>query len=213
MYTELEAVNKLLRGASIEPVETLEFPDADITMARSALYETSIEVQGFGWWFNQEDGWSLGLDSNGRVPCPSGVLSMQGADQLTGRNITKRNNYLYDVQTHSTDLSEFVGADGNVLLNFVMWIQWDDLPSTAQNYVMIKASRRFALDVDLDVSKIQYNVSDEGVALGILQRDDIRNRRLNALNSPFVGAVLGGMSSQNSVAGFGNNPTGGNEYE
>jgi hypothetical protein len=138
---------------------------------------------------------------------------MQGNQLLCGRAITKRGGYVYDMATHSTNLDKFKTSQEKVDINFTMLLDWNDCPSTAQNYIMVKAARRFALDVDLDPGKIKFNEADEALAFGILQRDDLRNKQLNALNSPTTNAFLGALNSQNSFGGSGGlNPTGSHDY-
>ena len=207
MSDKLRAVNKLLRGASIEPVDTLAFPDVDVAMAEAALDESKTEMLLMGWWFNSENNWVIPLDSNGRAALPGAVISMQGNEQLHRRPLTGRGGYIYDMETHSTDLTQFQRGDAAVSLDFLTDLNWTDLPLSAENYATVKAARRFALDVDMDANKIQYNIADEENAYGILQRDNMRNIQMNVINSPLVGTLMA-LAGNPNKAGLSLNPTG-----
>ena len=64
--SELDAVNTLLATIGSQPVNSVDAPSVDASMAKQTLKEISLATQSHGWYFNtdQKKVWS---PDNGRI--------------------------------------------------------------------------------------------------------------------------------------------------
>ena len=174
--TELQAVNIMLSHIGEAPVNAITgTTSVDVSTAKNLLDETNMSIQTLGWHFNTHYNYkTLSLDSNGRVPLPANCVKADATYKYL--NYTMRNGYLYNMETH-TDI--FTSAPS--LVDLVLVQQFSDLPEYARQYIVAKASRRFASRFVGDKEIIGLIASDENEALMAFHQADSQAADVNIL--------------------------------
>jgi len=175
MLTELRAVNRMLALIGEAPVTDVTAPIPEVIDAREILSQVTLEVLALGWGFNTDEDYPLSLEEDSRIRVPDNALSVDASD--TGKNIIQRAGLLYDKDAHSYVFTEPVKAD-------VTWsYPFHLLPYAAQNYIMIRAARRFQRDRLGSVTIEQLSEDDERMALGLLYEYDSSTSDYNVLEN------------------------------
>ena len=176
--TELQAINIMLSHIGEAPVnEITGTTSVDVSTAKNLLDETNMSIQTLGWHFNTHYNYkTLSLDSNGRVPLPANCVKADASASVRFLNFTMRNGYLYDMETH-TDI--FTSAPS--LVDLVLVQQFSDLPEYARQYIVAKASRRFASRFVGDKEIISLISADEQEALMAFHQADSQASDINML--------------------------------
>ena len=208
MYTLLEMVNSCLRAIGQEPVNDLEFQDSDVTLALSAITEANREVQSRGWWFNEENAWELGIGSDGNIYVPAIVGGLRAYQNDHKELLSIRGRRVWDNKRHTYDLTAASGEDRKISFDFTLVLDPEDIPLTAQQLVKQMAVVQMVTDLDADQIKITENKSKLTPLLALLEREDLKARKLNGYGSARVQAVL---SPFGIVGGGFGNPLGGHE--
>lgn len=123
-----------------QPVNTLE--NAGITeanLAQTTLHNISRKVQTKGLNCNSDEGVRYAPDVDGYIILPPNLLSVDASDP--NRDVAQRGTKLYDRENHTLVFTDAIELDTVIMLDF------DDLPQTVKEYIVIKASRKFHLDV------------------------------------------------------------------
>lgn len=167
--TELEALNFVLEARGDFPVNSLEsgLPDAD--KALRFLGETSRQVQGRGWWFNEEDPYTFTPDVSGNIQVPANVSTIDASGKDLGRDIIQRGSLLYD-KDEQTD--EFTGP---VECHVIWLFDWDDLPQVFREYVKHEAALSFVKKTRGSTSRVRLLEPDRQLAWTNLKLEDSRN--------------------------------------
>ena len=133
--TKLQAVNRMLALVGEPPVATLEgVTIPEVLQAVEVLDAVSAEVQAVGWHFNSDDGLTL-TPVEGVIEVPANATRLDATD--ASLDMVVRAGKLYDKTTHS---HTFVDP---VLVDVVWLFDFSDLPVVAQQYIALRASRRF----------------------------------------------------------------------
>ena len=188
---ELEAVNILLSVIGEAPIDSL----SDITvneitdsaLARKTLHEVSRDVQAEGWSWNTDNDVTYVRDATNQVRIPESALkvvfstSQYGYDQFVVRGLR-----VYDRKEHTYTLQNDVTAN-----QVVSYLEWDDIPHAAAQYVTIRAARIYA-DRFLNSNAIYvYTTQDEQYARTMLIRSEERGGGDNLLYGNDLGAPMG----------------------
>ena len=96
-YSELEAVNLILRNMGETSVNSLSNPPLDASEALATLHEVSREVQKRWWYFNTEV-LSLSPDNNGIITLPVNLLAVETAGVHRNLKVTSRGGKLYRLE-------------------------------------------------------------------------------------------------------------------
>jgi hypothetical protein len=138
LMTELEAVNMCLAAIGESPVNTLSNTGlADVASARAKLLEFSRTVQSTGWAFNTEEQYPLTRASDSTITAPTNALKVSLDRSVTSAQVALRGQKLYDKAAHTYIFSQDLKA------TVVFFLDWDELPQTARQYIAICASRSF----------------------------------------------------------------------
>jgi hypothetical protein len=138
LMTELEAVNMCLAAIGESPVNTLGNTGlADVASARSKLLEFSRTIQSTGWAFNTEEQFPLVRATDGTITAPANALKVSIDRTVSSAQVSLRGQRLYDKAAHSYTFTQDLRATG------VFFLDWDELPQAARQYVAICASRSF----------------------------------------------------------------------
>ena len=158
--TELDAVNTMLDTIGEAPVNTLI--NLNVTDANNAirmLHRTSRFVQEKGYEFNTEVNYKLTPTNAGKIIIPSNALRVDVEPNTDDVRVTQRGDYLYDI------INQTYIFENPVHVRMVLFLAFEDLPSAARQYIMIKAARTFG-DKMLGTDVVhEYSAKDEQDAL------------------------------------------------
>lgn len=185
-YTELDAVNLILRNMGETPVNSLSNPPLDASTALETLREVSLEVQKRGWYFNTEIV-SLSPDNNGNIQLPANVLAVEAADPYAQYRVVIRNRKLYRIQPKNNGFT-FVGP---MDIKWTLGLDFPDLPPSASSYIAIRASNSMQVRESGDQMTQQFDQAAEARALSELQADQLMAEKLTLAASQTVYDVAG----------------------
>lgn len=172
--SELDAVNTLLATIGSQPVNSVDAPSVDASMAKQTLKEISLATQSDGWYFNTDQKKVWSPDSRKNIALPSNVLLVDNAYGIAeDRKVSPRPNgelnnrvYLYDT-TNSTFL-----FSSPVTTKTVYAFNWTGLPQAARHYITIRAARVFQDRAVGSERHHSFTLRDEQYALAALRRHE-----------------------------------------
>jgi len=183
--SELEAANIMLSTISVAPVSTLEVPgDLNVSVAKQILYNTAREVESYGYYFNTDAKYPLARDTDGQIILPRNVLFVSVDRDFWSYDATLRGLKLYNrsEQTYKFD-KDLTGS-------VTFFLEWDDLPQPARQYIAIKAARKFQLRMLPDEYTSKYSQQEELEAKAQLEDYDAMERQYNLADSNPVFNIL-----------------------
>jgi hypothetical protein len=162
--TELEAVNMCLAAIGESPVNTITNSGlADVAAARAKLTELSRTVQSTGWAFNTEHKFPLMRASDGTITLPTNALKASIDRRVSDAQAAQRGQSLYDKKNHTYIWDRDLCAD------LVFFLDWDELPQTARQYIAICAARSFQATAFTSDTIDKLTEADEMKALTALK--------------------------------------------
>jgi len=167
---ELDAVNRILVSAQLQPVSSLSSPDRLVSKAIQILEDTNLRKLERGWDFNTDYSYPLAPTAS-EFPVPTtpwSVLALHIArENSNGKHIVVRDGKLWDKTNHTSTFTEDeFKAD-------ITWaIDFDDLPLAFQECVVASASTRFAVEVSADPAIAQQLLMYEIEAWKTLKQRD-----------------------------------------
>lgn len=200
--TELEAVNTLLSVIGEAPVDKL----SDITineitdsaLARKTLNEVARDVQAEGWSWNTDWNVELSKNNSNEFVLPSNALTcLFSPNRYPDKQYVVRGLKVYNRAKRTFAF----GADmsGPLIVDQVVsQLDWDEVPHTAQQYIVIRAARIYS-DRYLNSNAIYaYTAQDEDYARSMLIRDEERHLDSNMLwgNDRGMGQGIGFIPSE-----------------
>lgn len=189
--TELEAVNLILKNMGEAPVNSLSGAlPLEASQAFDVLIEVSKEVQTKGWYFNTEYR-RLAPDHQGHITLPVNTLSVQTIGDSRGLKVIARGNRLYNISPFANTFK----FDGAVSVQIVLGLEFNELPSTARNYIALKAARIAQVRTEGDDMLLNEDKADENEALALLMAEQLRAEPLSLLESTTVLEVASGRPS------------------
>lgn len=206
MSALLDAINACLAGIGLSPVSDEDDTDLDASQAKRTIERISREIQQRGWFFNKEYNWNLVPDSNtGQVVAPANVLSIVPTDYSRNLQLALRSGKLYDLYNHTYDLREIanynVGGVLTIQVSFIFYLEFNNLPPTAQSAIMYVARRQFAQDLEVDEKRWKFQSMDEERATALLEREEMRNRKHNYLtHNPAAVLFQSRVGGRNSMS-------------
>ena len=188
---ELEAVNILLSVIGEAPIDSLSDITvneiSDSALARKTLHEVSRDVQAEGWSWNTDNGVTYVPDAQNHINIPESALkvvfstSKYGMDQYVVRGLR-----VYDRNAHTYEIDQSVVANA-----VVTYLDWDEIPHAAAQYVTIRAARIYS-DRYLNSNAIYvYTAQDEQYARAMLIRSEERGGGDNLLYGNDIGVGQG----------------------
>ncbi|KAA3452725.1 phage tail protein [Mesorhizobium sp. SARCC-RB16n] len=187
--TELEAINEILATGAESPVSTLEENQViDASLAMNTLRATSVEVQTAGWNFNSEEGVSIAPDQNGEIILPPNVLRVDTSGESAATNAVQRGLRLYDKGNRTTIF------EGPVTVDWVLGLDFEDLPSTARLYITIRAARKYQDRYFGDQAVHSYTSQDEQIARAAMMQEEMDSNDANMLSDSQFMTKLRGRS-------------------
>lgn len=170
--SELDAVNTLLATIGSQPVNSVDAPSVDASMAKQTLKEISLATQAEGWYFNTDQKRVWSPDAKSEIALPSNVLMIDNAYGIAeDRKVSPRTNpsaynrtYLYDMTNNTFLFSR------SITTKTVYAFDWKGLPQAARHYITVRAARVFQ---DRSVGSERHHsftLRDEQYALAALRR-------------------------------------------
>lgn len=200
--TELEAVNTLLSVIGEAPVDKLSDISineiTDSALARKTLNEVARDVQAEGWSWNTDWNVELSKNNSNEFVLPSNALTcLFSPNRYPNKQYVVRGLKVYNRAKRTFAF----GADMNgplVVDQVVSQLSWDEVPHTAQQYIVIRAARIYS-DRYLNSNAIYaYTAQDEDYARSMLIRDEERHLDSNMLwgNDRGMGQGIGFIPSE-----------------
>lgn len=174
--SELDAVNIILSGIGEAPINAFTDITADVSMARSLLYEVSKDVQLEGFHWNTEDDYPLTPDEKGNISL-SPALARVHFKEPTDRQLTIRGNRVYDRGNHTYTFA----ADTVLRCTVTLLLPFEELPEAARRYITIKALRVYQERVLGSQTLSAFQQQDEGRARVALMADERKHSAPNIL--------------------------------
>ena len=147
--TELSAVNAILGSIGQSPLTTLDYDNPEVSFVYNILKETNIDLQNEGWIFNREYHIKYTTDGNNKIVVPSDVVRIDGTDEWDRtRDFVRRKDSdnvwkVYDRVNHTFEYPD----DDYFYFNVVRLVEFEDIPSVFQRYIIYKASGRAAVQL------------------------------------------------------------------
>jgi len=175
--SELEAVNTILSVIGESPISSLQegAAVADAVLAQTTLSEVSRQVQTKGWHFNTDKGIKLLPSSEGSIILPGNCLRVDSVADDFGVDVAQRGNRLYNRTTHTYTF------DGEIQVDMVVLLPFDELPQAARHYITVKAARVFQSRTVGSDALFQFSSVDERDALLDFKRAEGVNGDYNIL--------------------------------
>ena len=142
-YSELDAVNIILRAAGEQPVAGLDDSAElveEVTKARQTLTQSLMRLQAQGYSFNRET-ISLPIEVSGTIPVPPDVFSLRSTDPYKSYRL--QDNKVYDYENR-TDV--FTGTT-SVSVEVVRYVGFERCPLELREYATWLAARSFEQEV------------------------------------------------------------------
>ena len=184
--SELEAVNLMLATISVAPVSTLGTSgDLNVSVAKQMLYDTSREVQSYGYFFNMERDYPLPKDASDEITLPKNTLFLSLNDEFAPNTVaTLRGSKLYNIKKHNYKF------DKDLKGTITWFLTWDELPQPARQYIAIKSARKFQLRMLPDDYTSKYSQQEELEAKAQLEDYDAMTRQYNMADQNTVFKIL-----------------------
>lgn len=179
--TALDAVNMLLDAIGEDRVNSLDTGYTEASQALKVLNNTSRSMQTKGWWFNRDLNLTLHPDKNGEVPLPLNILSVSFPPNS---KYVQRGLKVYDRTDHTFIIKADLKCDIMVLIDF------EDLPASAQEYVVTHATKKFQTQVLGSQTLSAFEQADEQNAWVILLEDEALNSQYNVFNNPDIQRMM-----------------------
>ncbi|CAM0009701.1 tail protein [Vibrio phage K436] len=177
---KLTAVNKLLKMIGTRKVTSVAIRHPDVSDAVEELEQWTESLLKRGWWFNRRNRVVHQPNSNGEIVFGLNVLRIEIPDGCRSPvgSIAKHDRRLYNADdntytfNHSMELTVFVG------------MEWDDLPDSAQYYIVYRAGSEFVRDKLEDTAKSAALRLEADGQMEDLQAEEIRTEKVNMFNNP-----------------------------
>ena len=148
--TELSAVNAILGSIGQSPVSGLDFANPEISFIYNILKEVNQDVQNEGWQFNIEYHIKETVaTSDDKIIIESDVIRIDNEDAWDKtRDFVRKKDAdgiwkLYDRVNHTFEFPD----DDYFYVNKVRRMNFEDIPSVYQRYIVYKASGRAAVQL------------------------------------------------------------------
>ena len=187
--TKLDAVNVLLGSIGESPVNQLDsgFERADI--AENVIEEVSRSVQLVGWNWNTEEKYPLKVNSSDEIVLPTNLLKLDAQN----KKYLVRGSKLYDKVAHSYKFSADISA------TVVLFLQFDELPEVARQYIMYRAGRVYQGRVVGSTVLHQFTKEEEGYAFSQLKAHEQETGNYNIFHNKELALMLDRSSSRSFV--------------
>ena len=148
--TELSAVNAILGSIGQAPISGIDFNNPEISFIYNILKEVNQDVQNEGWTFNLEYHIKENVNaSDNKIIIESDVIRIDNTDEWDRtRDFVRRKDSdgiwkMYDRVNHTFEYPD----DEYFYVNKVRLLNFEDIPTCFQRYIIYKASGRAAVQL------------------------------------------------------------------
>ena len=148
--TELSAVNATLGSIGQAPISGIDFNNPEISFIYNILKEVNQDVQNEGWTFNLEYHIKENVNaSDNKIIIESDVIRIDNTDEWDRtRDFVRRKDSdgiwkMYDRVNHTFEYPD----DDYFYVNKVRLLNFEDIPTCFQRYIIYKASGRAAVQL------------------------------------------------------------------
>ena len=149
--TELSAVNAILGSIGQSPISGLDFNNPEISFIYNILKEVNQDVQNEGWTFNLEYHIKETVNpTDNKIIIEDDVIRIDNTDEWdrTRDFVRKKDTVdgiwkLYDRVNHTFEYPD----DKYFYVNKVKLLNFEDIPTCFQRYIIYKASGRAAVQL------------------------------------------------------------------
>ena len=149
--TELSAVNAILGSIGQSPISGIDFNNPEISFIYNILKEVNQDVQNEGWTFNLEYHIKENVNaSDNKIIIGSDVIRIDNTDEWDRtRDFVRRKDTddgiwkMYDRVNHTFEYPD----DDYFYVNKVRLLNFEDIPTCFQRYIIYKASGRAAVQL------------------------------------------------------------------
>jgi len=148
--TELSAVNAILGSIGQSPISGLDFANPEISFIYNLLKEVNQDVQAEGWTFNIEYHIKETVGADNKIIIASDVTRIDNTDEWDKtRDFVRRKDTtdgiwkLYDRVNHTFEYPD----DEYFYVNKVRLLNFEDIPTPFQRYIIYRASGRAAVQL------------------------------------------------------------------
>lgn len=170
---QLEALNMLLRLIGSRPVNDIDTPLPAAANGRATLDRIRKKILKRGWWFNIDYGVEYQPNDYNEIIVPRDVSTI-----LTSAGYVKRGNKLYDQYNNTYKFYSNVVANKTIRIT-----EWDDMPSSMQEYCGYLAGAEFVRDEIEDSTKENSLKTDAVNAMMQVTKEDLEQGQLNMYRS------------------------------
>jgi len=137
--TKLEAINKIMRRAGLQPIRVLETDTASNgAEAERCLDDAELEMQSQGWNYNTYRDVTLSPDAMDNITVPTGTISIYPDSEYgESKNFTTRGEKLYDTDENTLLFT------ADVTVRYIQRWHFDCIPFPVQDYITLVAASRF----------------------------------------------------------------------
>ena len=166
--TVVSAVNMMLMSIGERPVTDINATQRlDVLRAVTCLNEANLLFQVRGWWFNTEDYVLLSPNGDGEYEIPDDVLKVdpyypsEWKYVQRGRRLFNKEDRLYDGNTE------------DLYVNYVVFLDFEDLPETAKIYIARRAGVIFQARSIGSQILYQFTTEFANEAWATLQQEEV----------------------------------------
>ena len=148
--TELSAINAILGSIGQSPINQLDFQNPEIAFIYNILKEVNQDVQTEGWTFNIEYHIKETVDpTTNKIVIESDVIRIDNTDEWDRtRDFVRRKDSdslwkMYDRVNHTFEYPD----DDYFYVNKVRLLNFEDIPTAFQRYIVYRASGRAAVQL------------------------------------------------------------------
>lgn len=176
MTVALDTLNACMRAVGERPVTDYNSNHPTALSAKLCINDVNKEVQSRGWWFNREENMLLLPNQLGEVIVPPQTLSVD--PRFPNNFLVQRDGKLYNPNAHTAVLNVGVRVDMTILLDL------EDLPAIAAQYIRSKAVYDFAVEEEVDESRIQRYDRKMFEAKQLLSAEELKQADINSQHRP-----------------------------
>lgn len=169
----LDVVNRMLGTMGEVALNSLSDSHRFKAVGLNMLESVSRKIQDRGWWFNTENITLTPSIIDNSIYLPNDCLSVR-----TGLyNLVKRGSRVYNLDGGSYEFT------ADLKLRLIRYVEFEDLPDIAADYIAAQAVLQFQSDYDGDSRRrdeLTQEVMDTRVEIG---KAHIRGQRANVIDS------------------------------
>jgi len=170
--SKLEAINSILSYAGEAPITSLDYvaDSVSATIANNVLNEVDRSFQTKGWSFNTDIDYTFVRDAVNNISVPSNAIRINVLESTYPTlKVVQRGTKLYDAKGKT-----YVFAT-NIVGEMVSLLDFDLLPESARNYVVIRSGRMFLSRTRPDETQAKITELDEQLAFANFLDYEVRS--------------------------------------